>query len=184
VTVLAWHLTDDTLGDGRPIPPVGEWLVHEGEIRICRRGLHASRLLIDALLYAPGLTLHRVECADVVEEQEDKLVCRRRRILSTYQIDREKVTKLAIECACLTDWFASLPPPSNDTAAAAWGAAYATASYTRYEACYWCARAARFACEAARDHRVKGTCGSMPASRAERRLIEARAVQLLTGGES
>ena len=81
MTVLAWHFVGDTLRDGRPVPPDGVWLVHEGEAGMCESGLHASRRPSDALQYAPGPVLCLVECKDVVDEGDDKLVCRRRRII-------------------------------------------------------------------------------------------------------
>lgn len=81
-TVTAWHFCAETLRDGRPIPPDGKWLVHTGPVEICSAGLHASRRPAHALEYAPGPILCRVECADVVDEQADKLVCRRRRIVA------------------------------------------------------------------------------------------------------
>jgi hypothetical protein len=76
----AWHFTGDTLRDGRPIPAVGEWLAHEGEIRICRSGLHASKRLIDALKFAPGDKLHRVTMRRIEGRESDKIVARERRI--------------------------------------------------------------------------------------------------------
>ena len=79
--IEAWHFVGDTLRDGRPIPPDGEWLVHAGPAKICSTGLHASRRPWHALKYAPGPVLCRVECDDVVTEEDDKLVCRRRRII-------------------------------------------------------------------------------------------------------
>jgi hypothetical protein len=48
---------------------------------MCVRGLHASRRLIDALAYAPGETVCRVECGGEVVEGDDKLVCTERTIL-------------------------------------------------------------------------------------------------------
>ena len=77
----AWHFVGDKLRDGRDIPDDGEWLIHEGEVRICRTGLHASENIIDALRYAPGFTVCHVECDDVREEENDKFVCTKRRIL-------------------------------------------------------------------------------------------------------
>ena len=79
--ILAWHFVGATLRDGRPVPPDGEWLVHDGPVKMCESGLHASRDAFDALFYAPGNVLCRVECDDIIEEESDKLVCRRRRIL-------------------------------------------------------------------------------------------------------
>ena len=81
-TVLAYHFCGPKLRDGRPIPPDGEWLAHDGPVVMCESGLHASRHPFDALQYAPGPILCRVECADVVDEEADKLVCRRRRIIT------------------------------------------------------------------------------------------------------
>jgi hypothetical protein len=50
---------------------------------MCDSGLHASRRAIDALRYAPGPLAHLVECDDIVDEEGDKFVCRRRKILVT-----------------------------------------------------------------------------------------------------
>lgn len=82
MTVLAWHFVGATLRDGRPIPADGEWLEHVGRIKICVQGLHASRRPAHALEYAPGATLCLVECEEIEEEQDDKLVCRRRKIIA------------------------------------------------------------------------------------------------------
>lgn len=106
-TVLAWHFTaGDKLRDGRPVPPVGEWLRHEGEIEICRTGLHASERLFDALGFAPGNMLHRVECRDIRGRESDKFVCRERRIL--WSLDAEPVLRafsrrVALDVAHLWD---------------------------------------------------------------------------------
>ena len=84
MSIYAWHFTDgNKLRDGTPLPAVGEWLEYEGEVRICRSGYHYSLLPSDALLYAPGDTLHLVECDDIVETHKDKGVCRRRRIIAS-----------------------------------------------------------------------------------------------------
>src|SRR5215475_12160297 len=80
--VRAWHWVNDTLRDGRPVPKDGVWLEHEGPAAMCESGLHASRDPFDALHYAPGNVLCLVECEDIVAEQKDKLVCRRRRIVA------------------------------------------------------------------------------------------------------
>lgn len=79
---MAWHFVGDTLRDGRPVPKDGVWIKHKGDLVICEAGLHASRHPCDALQYAPGATLCRVECRGDVIEQDDKLVCRERRIVS------------------------------------------------------------------------------------------------------
>jgi hypothetical protein len=84
----AYHFTSDKLRDGRPIPPIGEWLEHEGDVVICETGLHASLHPMDALQYAPGNLLHLVECEDIVTEDNDKFVCRRRKILATIDVEK------------------------------------------------------------------------------------------------
>ena len=84
MTILAYHFVGATLRDGSPIPPDGEWLEYVGDIRICESGYHASVEPFDALHYAPGNTLCLVECDDVVAQQSDKLVCRRRRIMARF----------------------------------------------------------------------------------------------------
>jgi len=91
-TVFGWHFTDgEKLRDGRRLPAVGEWLEYAGPVVICRSGLHGSRRLIDALQYAPGHTLHYCEFGGVVDEQDDKLVAHRRRIV--WSIDAEPVLR-------------------------------------------------------------------------------------------
>jgi hypothetical protein len=94
----AYHFTANALRDGSPIPPVGEWLTYEGNVRICCSGLHASYDPFDALHYAPGATLHQVEVEQIVEEQGDKLVCRRRKIVKTVDATA-LIRKFACECA-------------------------------------------------------------------------------------
>ena len=84
-TVMAWHFVGASLRNGRAVPPDGEWLEHDGPLVMCERGLHASEHPSDALQYAPGSTLCRVECEGVVRgagDNADKLICRRRRIVA------------------------------------------------------------------------------------------------------
>jgi len=78
---MAWHFVGDSLRDGRPVPKDGEWLIHTGDLRMCKTGLHASEHPFDALRYAPGPTLCRVECAGEIVRGDDKLVCTKRRIV-------------------------------------------------------------------------------------------------------
>ena len=80
---IYYHFTSDKLRDGRPIPAVGEWLNHEGQIVMCKSGLHASAHPFDALKYAPGNLLHKVILQDIVEEEDDKVVAHSRKIIAT-----------------------------------------------------------------------------------------------------
>ena len=80
--VLAWHFVNETLRDGSPIPKDGVWLEFKGKCVMCESGLHASRNPFDALQYAPGATLCLVAVEGIEDEQDDKLVCRRRKIIA------------------------------------------------------------------------------------------------------
>ena len=79
---LAFHFVGDTLRDGSPIPPDGKWLTFKGKCVMCESGLHASRNPFDALQYAPGNTLCLVEVDGIEAEEDEKLVCRRRKIIA------------------------------------------------------------------------------------------------------
>jgi hypothetical protein len=74
--MLAWHfLPEDKrlgYGDGRLVE-VGATLECEGEPALCSNGMHGSARLIDALKYANGPIVCRVEIAGDVIEGEDKL---------------------------------------------------------------------------------------------------------------
>ncbi len=88
----AWHFTNDTLRDGRPLPPDGEVLRHDGDLVMCQQGLHASVRIIDALRYAPGNTICRVKVSGAERQgQDDKIVCRERTIL--WRLDAEPALK-------------------------------------------------------------------------------------------
>ena len=152
IETAAWHWTGDTLRDGRPIPAVGEWLTHEGPIRICNSGLHASERLIDALSFSPGHMLHRVTVRGIEGRDSDKLVARERRI--DWSMDCEGLLRVfARRCALdsLHLWpdvpvivREYLETGREDIREAAWAAAWDAA---RDDA--WAA--ARDAREAARD---------------------------------
>ena len=90
----AYHFTKETLRDGRPIPAIGKWLEHEGQILPCERGLHASMHPFDALQFAPGNLLHLVEIEGDLQEHGnpvDKVAGRRRKIIAT--IDAEPLLR-------------------------------------------------------------------------------------------
>ena len=98
--MIGYHFTGDALRDGRPIPPVGEWLVHAGSVVPCESGFHASEYPFDALQYAPGCLLHHVELEGEIVPHSDpvnKYVGRRRKILAT--IDATKLLR-GFACWC------------------------------------------------------------------------------------
>jgi len=96
--ILAYHFTDGwQLRDGQPLV-VGSEYVFDGEPVMCKCGYHASRHVFDAMANAPGSILSRVECKEITDECDDKLVCRRRRVIAT--IDATKILrKFARMCA-------------------------------------------------------------------------------------
>ena len=97
-TVQAYHFTDGyRLRDGQLLE-VGREYVFDGEPVMCKCGYHASRHVFDAMANAPGPILSRVECKEITDECDDKLVCRRRRVIAT--IDATKILqKFARMCA-------------------------------------------------------------------------------------
>ena len=77
-----WHFVNTTLRDGRRVPEDGVWLEHDGEIEMCASGLHGSRTPWDALKYAPGETLCYCEFEGIKQEEKNKFVARRRKIIA------------------------------------------------------------------------------------------------------
>lgn len=91
-SLLAWHFCGDKLRCGSPIPDDGVTLRHDGDLVMCKMGLHASVNIMDALMYAPGYTICRVRVEGHEEQgHTDKLVCRSRTIL--WRIDGEQVLR-------------------------------------------------------------------------------------------
>lgn len=81
---LAYHFTGDRLRDGRPLPAIGETLVHDGPIVWCGSGLYWSRKPHQALIYAPGpmLSLVRVGGTIIEPDDEDKGASTERTVLA------------------------------------------------------------------------------------------------------
>lgn len=96
--VLAWHFLPD---DGRLAHrnrrkvEVGKTYSVRGPIVICENGMHGARRLIDALYYAQGSVVERVEIWGDIVEQSDKLCGRYRKCLAIAD-----VTRLLHEFAC------------------------------------------------------------------------------------
>ena len=160
----AWHLVGKTLRDGRPVPADGEWLEHDGELVMCKSGLHASERLIDALRYAPDSTICRVELDGEILHDDDKVVAMRRRIL--WRVDGEELLReFARWCALqvidkwnapdvVREWLETGNKELRDAAraaarAAAWDAAgdaaWDAARYAAWDAARYAARYAAWA---------------------------------------
>jgi hypothetical protein len=154
VSVTAWHFVGDRLRDGRPVPADGEWLTHDGPVVMCKSGLHASVHPFDALRYAPGSILCRVECAGEVIHGDDKLVCTKRRI-----VQRMDATELLryfarMQAVSVIHLWKSDPPDAvldylmtgdESIRDAAWAAAAAAAGDAEWDAAAAAARAAAWA---------------------------------------
>jgi hypothetical protein len=78
----AYHFNNGkTLRDGRPLPPIGVWLEHDGPLVPCYSGLHACLHPFDGLRYAPGVILDLVEIDGEMMPYDyppDKVVCTKR----------------------------------------------------------------------------------------------------------
>lgn len=151
-SVYAWHFLDgDKLSDGRKAPKDGEWLTHEGPVRICSAGLHASRDPFDALQHAPGEMLCLVECQDIRQEHEDKFVCVRRRIVARFdaaemlrhyaRLQALEATKYWEPPEVVADYLNTGDERIRDAAWDAWDAARAAARAAAWAAARAAARA-------------------------------------------
>lgn len=106
--MIGFHfLSDDgRLRTGWLAPPDGEWLEVEGEIEICTKGLHGSKLIPHALRYAPGLMLTYCQFEGIEDYQDDKFVARKRKILKRWNIRqalREMLENDLRQRECLAD---------------------------------------------------------------------------------
>ena len=165
----AWHFVGDELRNGDAVPEDGVKLVYSGRIKLCSSGLHASERIIDALAYARGATICRVECSGEMLVESDKLVCTERTIL--WRIDgkhllSEFARKQALGVGHLWNipdvvrryletgdenirsaaqdaaWFATRDATWSATRAAAWAAAQAAAWAAAQDAAWAATRAA------------------------------------------
>ena len=92
-------------GDGRVVK-VGETLTVEGPIALCSHGLHASEDILDAVDYAPGSVLCKVELGDDFVDGGDKVVSSSRKVLELLDAEhilREFARRCALEVIHLWD---------------------------------------------------------------------------------
>ena len=116
--MLAWHfLSEDKrlgYGDGRLVE-VGETLECKGKPKLCDNGMHGSVRLIDALRYASGPIVCRVEIEGDVIEGRDKLCGRRRTVL--WMLDATQILH-EFACQCAEDALALVEQPDPRSVAA------------------------------------------------------------------
>ena len=116
--MLAWHfLSEDKrlgYGDGRLVE-VGQTLECKGKPELCSNGMHGSARLIDALKYANGPIVCRVEIEGDVIEGEDKLCGRRRTV--RWMLDATQILH-EFACTCAEDALAKVEQPDARSVAA------------------------------------------------------------------
>ena len=112
--ILGWHfLADDKRlghGDGRVVQ-LGKWCKVKGDVIECENAMHSGRTLRDALQYAAGSRICRVEMtADARDKTHDKgiLFARGRRVL--WWIDGERLLH-EFACCCAEDALALIDKP-------------------------------------------------------------------------
>jgi len=126
--VLAWHWAANDLltrHSQEEIAP-GETLVAKGNIELCKNGMHASLDALDALAYAPGQMLCRVELSGEIIKGNDKLCARARKVLWVFDA-RELLHEFACLCAEHALARAKVTDPRS------WGAIAAKRAWLRLE---------------------------------------------------
>ena len=77
---LGWHFLNENgrtgYGNRKPVP--GATMHCHGELVLCQNGLHASKRAIDALHYATGSIIQRVELVGERRDESDKSCARSR----------------------------------------------------------------------------------------------------------
>ena len=131
----AWHfLKDDCrlryrdgeeVDDGE-IVEIGKTYTAVGDIDLCKNGMHGSKRILDALQYAPGSIVCKVEIDGEIVEGDDKLVGRSRTVLSMVDI-----TDVLHEFACLCAEKALTAAKVTDKRS--WGAIAAKRAWLRGE---------------------------------------------------
>ena len=100
--VVGWHILPNNcvLRDGRKADLTGAWQLMAGDEppKMCKRGMHASRRLIDALQYAQGALICRVEVRGDIAEEDDKLTGCERRVFDWIN-GTKLLHQFAIRCA-------------------------------------------------------------------------------------
>ncbi len=185
--IEAWHFVGKRLRDGRPVPPDGVTLRHDGDLELRWLGLHASERIIDALSYAPGNTICRVVLGGRIMLGTDKMVASERTIIWRLE-DEALLYEFARWCALqvIHLWDAPdvvrryLDTGDESLRAAAAAAAAVASQAVAGSAAAWAAaeNAARHAARNAAEAAVRNAQNS----KLEAMVMAARHAQLEIGG--
>ena len=112
-TVTGWYFSEESrllrYGDARPIA-LGVTHEVDAPIELCERGLHASVRAIDALQYAPGPIVWRVELSGEIKTGNDKCVATHRKYIGG-GVDASTVMRaFARRCALDVAHLWDMPP--------------------------------------------------------------------------
>ena len=177
-TVTGWYFSEESrllrYGDARPIA-IGVTHAVDAPIELCRRGLHASVRAIDALEYAPGPIVWRVELSGEINAGNDKCVATHRKYIGggvdASAVMRAFARRCALDVAHLWDMpqivRSYLETGDESIMAAARAAAWAAASAAAWDAAMDAASAAAW--DAAMD---AARAAAMDAARAAARAAQ------------
>jgi hypothetical protein len=152
-TIKAWYFSDESkklrYGDGREIK-LG--VTHEVDVApvLCARGLHGSVRILNALEYAPGPIVWRVELSGDMDVGKDKIAATRREYIAGGVNVEHILRRFARKCALdvINLWNAPnvvvqyLKTGDEDLRAAAWEASRAASRAAAGEASRAAARGA------------------------------------------
>jgi len=150
-TVTGWYFSKESrvlrYSDARPIA-IGVTHEVDAPIQLCERGLHASVRALDALQYAPGPIVWRVELSGEIKTGDDKCVATHRKYIGG-GVDASAVMRaFARRCALDVAHLWDMPPlvraylETGDELirAAAWAAAWDAAGAAAKAAAWAAAR--------------------------------------------
>lgn len=108
--ILAWYFSEESkklrYGDGREIA-IGVEHTVKGYPEPCKHGLHGSESILDALDYAPGSIVWRVELSGRIKRSGDKIAATRRKYIAggidISDVLRAFARKMALSVAHLWD---------------------------------------------------------------------------------
>ena len=77
----------------------GKWNHHEGKLKLCQSGFHASERIIDAMQYTNAEEIALVEIGEDFIKGDDKYVCRDMRVLKIWKWTKKDSVSLAVFAA-------------------------------------------------------------------------------------